>query len=148
MAPQFSDYGLLLRKFLIENISLPPEVEKAIDTRSSMGAIGNMQTFGQYQAAHAMREAANNPGGMAGVAAGAGAGLGIGHMMGSMMGGFMQPPQQAWGQQPPQQAAPPPAAAAQPSVGDRLKKLKDLHSQGLIDDATFAAKRDAILAEI
>jgi membrane protease subunit (stomatin/prohibitin family) len=147
MAPQFSDYGLLLRKFLIENISLPPEVEKAIDTRSSMGAIGNMQTFGQFQAAHAMREAANNPGGMAGVAAGAGAGLGIGHMMGSMMGGFMQPPQQGYAQQP-QQAAPPPAAPAQPSVGDRLKKLKDLQSQGLIDDATFAAKRDAILAEI
>jgi membrane protease subunit (stomatin/prohibitin family) len=141
MLPQFAEYGIALKKLIIENISLPPEVEKAIDTRSSMGAVGNMATFTQYQAANAMREAASQPGGMAGAMAGAGAGMAIGHsMMGGLMGGFMQPPQQ----QQPQQAP----VASGPSVGDRLKKLKDLHAQGLIDDGTFAQKRDAILAEI
>ncbi len=137
MSPEFGEYGLELKKLVIENISLPPEVEKAIDTRSSMGAVGNMHTFAQYQAAQAMREAANQPGGMAGMAAGAGAGLAMGQMMGNVMGGFMQPPQQ---QQP--------AAASGGGVADRIRKLKELQAGGLIDDATFAAKRDAILAEI
>ena len=144
MAEDFGSYGLLLTKFIIENISLPPEVEKAIDQRSSMGAVGDMNTFTQYQAAQAMREAATQPGGMAGMSMGMGAGVAMGNlMMGSMMG------QQAAARQPvaaPVAAAP--AAAPQESLATRLKKLKDLHEAGLIDDTTFATKRDAILAEI
>ncbi|MFT5430758.1 MAG: membrane protease subunit (stomatin/prohibitin family), partial [Myxococcota bacterium] len=88
MAPQFAEYGLRLAKLMIENISLPPEVEKAIDQRSSMGAIGNLNAFTQYQAAQAMREAAQQPGGMAGMGVGMGAGMGMGQMMaGAMAGG-------------------------------------------------------------
>ena len=146
MSPQFDEYGLKLTKFIIENISLPPEVEKAIDTRSSMGAIGNMQTFTQYQAAHAMRDAAQQPGGMAGMSMGAGAGFAMGNLM---MGNAMHAMQPGYAQpQPAPQAAPPPAAPAQEDLGTRLKKLKTLLDQGLIDEGTFNAKRDAILAEI
>jgi len=152
MAPQFGEYGLRLAKFMIENISLPPEVEKAIDQRSSMGAIGNLGAFTQYQAAQAMREAATQPGGMAGMGVGMGAGVGMGQMMGHAMAGAMNPGAYAQPAAAPAPAPAPvaaaPAAAPAESLADRLKKLKSLHEAGLIDEATFAAKRDAILAEI
>jgi membrane protease subunit (stomatin/prohibitin family) len=141
MEPTFSQWGLKLPRFVIASVSMPKEVEKAIDERASMGALGNMQQYTQFQAAKAMREAANQPGGLASAAVGLGAGV--------MAGGLMA-----------QQAAPalfaggaPAAPAAQaapagPSLEDRLKKLKGLLEQGLIDDATFAKKRDEILSEI
>jgi membrane protease subunit (stomatin/prohibitin family) len=76
---EFAEFGLELTKFLIENISLPPEVEEALDKRSSMGIIGNLGAYSQYQAANAMEAAAHNPeGGLMG--AGIGAGLGFGMM--------------------------------------------------------------------
>ncbi len=147
MEEDFGGFGLKLTKFIIENISLPNEVEKAIEQRSSRGAIGNMATFTQYQAAQAMRDAATQPGGTAGMAMGLGAGLTMGQvMMGNMTAGMSG---QQMGQPTVAAPAPAPAAApAQPSIGERLKQLKGLHEQGLIDEATFAAKRDAILAEI
>lgn len=83
---EFNEIGLDLTKFLIENVSLPPEVEEMLDKRSSMGIIGNMGAFTQFQAANALQDAANNPsGGMMG--AGMGAGLGMG-MMGQMGNAF------------------------------------------------------------
>lgn len=84
--PEFAEIGLNLTKFLIENVSLPPEVEAALDKRSSMGIIGNLGAYTQFQAANAMEEAAKNPaGGMMG--AGLGAGMGMG-MMGQMGNAF------------------------------------------------------------
>ncbi len=84
--PEFNEIGLDLLKFLIENVSLPPEVETALDKRSSMGIIGNLGAYTQFQAANAMEDAANNPnGGMMG--AGMGAGMGMG-MMGQMGNAF------------------------------------------------------------
>ena len=122
---------------------------KAIDVRATIGAFGGIQGFAQAQAAYAMRDAAQNQGGIAGIGAGLGAGVGIGQAMAGAMAGMFP----AGGFGAPQapaapQAAPVAAAAAAPSLGDRLKQLKGLHAEGLIDDATFAAKRDAILAEI
>ena len=64
--PRIEKLGLTLASFVIENISLPEEVEKTMDKRTSMGVLGDMNRYTQYQAAEAMREAANNPGGMAG----------------------------------------------------------------------------------
>lgn len=54
-------HGLSIPKFIIENISLPPEVEQAIDARSRMGIIGNVDNYARLQAADAVRDAANNP---------------------------------------------------------------------------------------
>ena len=147
MAEPFAKLGVILTAFLIENVSVPPEVEKAMDERARIGAMGGMQGFMQSQAAYAMRDAAQNPGGMAGLGAGVGAGIGVGQMMGQAMAGMFGGGLAAPMGQPPQ--APPAAAApAAPSFADRLKKLKELKEAGLIDDAAFAAKRDAILAEI
>lgn len=72
---EFKGYGLELMKLLVENISLPPAVEEALDKRSSMGIVGNLQAYTQYQTANAIPEAAKNPGGLA--AAGAGLGMGV-----------------------------------------------------------------------
>lgn len=84
--PEFEELGMELTKFLIENISLPPEVEAALDKRSSMGIIGNLGAFTQFQAANSMEKAAENPGGMAG----AGVGMGMGFAMANQMGNMYQ----------------------------------------------------------
>ncbi len=76
------EYGLDIPQLYIVNISLPDEVEKALDTRSSMGITGDMQRFQQYQLGNAMMAAANNPGGGT---AGEGMGLGMGLAMANQM---------------------------------------------------------------
>lgn len=81
----FRVYGLELTKFVIENISLPPEVEAAMDRRTSMGVIGDAGRYAQFQAADAMRDAAQNPSGGAGTGAGLGAGFAIGNAMAGAM---------------------------------------------------------------
>ncbi|CAN5790826.1 SPFH domain-containing protein [soil metagenome] len=106
--PEFTAYGVELTKLLVENISLPPEVEAALDKRSSMGIIGNMQQYGQFQAANAMEQAAKNPGS----GAAQGMGMNMGFMMGGQMGGQigqqMQPGAGGSGH-----SAPPPLSAGQ-----------------------------------
>ena len=79
--PKLASLGLTLCSFVIENISLPEDVEKAMDKRTSMGVLGNLDQYAKYQAAEAMREAANNDGnGMAGMGVGMGAGAAMGQM--------------------------------------------------------------------
>ena len=81
LAETFSNLGLKLTKLVIENISFPEEVEKAIDTRSSMGVLSDkMDTFVKYQSAHAIRDAATNTG-----TAGLGTQLGTGFALGEIM---------------------------------------------------------------
>ena len=95
--PTMKEYGLSIPELYIENISLPPAVEAALDKRTSMGLAGDLSGFTQYSAAEAMTAAANNPNGGGGM----GAGLGMG--MGMAMATQMQ--QGPWGAVP---VAPPP----------------------------------------
>jgi membrane protease subunit (stomatin/prohibitin family) len=85
MNDDFKSWGLELTKFVIENISLPPEVEAAMDKRTSMGVIGDVGRYTQFQAADAMRDAAQNPSG----GAGSGVVLGAGFALGNAMAGAM-----------------------------------------------------------
>lgn len=82
----FNSYGLEVTKFYVENISLPPEVEAAMDKRASMGALGDAQKYMQFQAADALRDAAQNEGGGAGLGAGLGAGFAVGGQMANVFG--------------------------------------------------------------
>jgi membrane protease subunit (stomatin/prohibitin family) len=91
---EFASFGLELTKFFVENISLPPEVEAAMDKRTSMGVLGDAQRYAQFQAADAMRDAAQNPSGGAGLGAGLGAGFAVGGAMANAMGSLNQPQQQ------------------------------------------------------
>lgn len=77
----FDVYGLQLTSLIIENLSLPEDVEKAIDRKSSMNIAGNLSAYTQFQAAEAMRDAANNPSGDAGTGIGLGAGIAMGQML-------------------------------------------------------------------
>src|SRR5436853_163 len=95
---EFKSLGLELTKFFVENISLPPEVEAAMDKRTSLGVIGDVGRYAQFQAADAMRDAAQNTSGGAGMGAGLGAGFAIGNqMMGQMANSMNQPQQQQSG---------------------------------------------------
>jgi membrane protease subunit (stomatin/prohibitin family) len=78
---EFKSLGLELTKFVVENISLPEEVEAAMDKRTSMGVIGDVNRYTQFQAADAMRDAAQNPSGGAGLGAGLGAGFAVGNVI-------------------------------------------------------------------
>jgi membrane protease subunit (stomatin/prohibitin family) len=86
--PEFNEIGIDLTKLLVENISLPPEVEAMLDKRSSMGIVGNLGAYSQFQAANAMEQAAQNPN--AGGIMGAGMGMGMGMGMGNQMAGMYQ----------------------------------------------------------
>ncbi|SFJ61610.1 SPFH domain-containing protein [Planctomicrobium piriforme] len=81
------EYGLDIPQLYIVNVSLPEEVEKALDARSSMGVIGDMNKYQQFQMGKAMTIAAENPGG----GASEGMGLGMGFAMANRMAQGVQP---------------------------------------------------------
>lgn len=87
LAPEFGTLGLELVEVQVQDVGLPEEVEKAIDKRGAMAAIGNLQAYAQYESASAIRDAANNPGGAAGAGVGIGAGVAMGAQMMNAMGG-------------------------------------------------------------
>jgi membrane protease subunit (stomatin/prohibitin family) len=80
--PSFTEYGLTLDTFVVENLSLPEELQKVLDQRISMNVLGDMGKFTQYQVAQSIPIAAGNEGGGA---VGMGAGLGAGVAMGQAM---------------------------------------------------------------
>jgi membrane protease subunit (stomatin/prohibitin family) len=107
MDPEFLKYGISLSRFVIENISLPPEVEKMLDTRSQMGIAGDLNRLTQFQTAQAIPEAAKSGG--AGDFVGMGAGIAMGQQMANQMAGSF-----AQNQQQPQ------APSAAPGTGNRF----------------------------
>ena len=137
VSEEFGKYGLELADFFINAITAPEEVQKAIDARSAMGAVGDLNAFMKFQAANSMSKLAEQGGGggMAGGAMGMGMGAGFGMMMPGMiqqaMGGGTHP---APGMQQPvsQPAAPAVAAgatagiaAAGPDFGDLAPVTSD-----------------------
>ncbi len=105
IAPEFQTYGLELTKLLVENISLPEAVEEALDKRTSMGVVGNLAAYTQFNVANSIPDAAKNPGGLAA----AGAGIGMGMAMAGPIGQALSGQAQA-GSAP--AAAPPPIPGA------------------------------------
>ena len=87
-------YGLEISSFVLENVSVPPEVEQAIDKRSSMAAIGNLNEYVKYQMAQGMAQP-GAAGGLAGAAAQLGVGLQMGQQMMQGMAGTTNPPASA-----------------------------------------------------
>ncbi len=122
------EYGLDIPQLQIVNVSLPPEVEEALDKRSSMNVIGNMQQYQQYQMGAAMPIAAANP---AGGLAGAGVGLGMGMAMANQMVPGMMQQAPAGGAAPP----PPPMAPAW-HVAENGQSSGPFDMQGLSQAAT------------
>jgi membrane protease subunit (stomatin/prohibitin family) len=92
VAPELAKMGITLTQFYVENISLPSEVEAALDKRSQMAVLGNLDQYAKLQSAEAIRDAAQNPGGIAGMGAGLGAGLVVGQQMAGAMAGAASAP--------------------------------------------------------
>jgi len=101
LSEDLANVGLTISAFFVENISMPPEVEAALDKRTQLGILGgNLGQYTQLQAANAIEDAAKNPGGGAGAGIGLGMGMAIGQQMAGALAGGGQPV-----------AAAPPAAA-------------------------------------
>jgi len=81
IAPEFMAYGLEITKLLVENISLPASVEEALDKRTSMGVIGNLKDYTEFQAAESMKAAAENSSGGASEGIGMGMGFALANKM-------------------------------------------------------------------
>lgn len=124
------EWGIQVTRLNIENVSFPPEVEKALDQRSKMGVLGDLAKFTQLQTAEAIPDAAKNPGGGAGMGMGLGAGIAMGQQMAGSMAGAMA------------------AGAGANDVKARLEQLKQLFDQKLINEAEYEAKRKELLARL
>ena len=144
----FAAFGIELSKFFIENVSLPEEVEAAIDQRSKLGVLGDrLGQYVQLQAAEAIPIAAANPGGLAGAGAGLGVGVAVGSAFGQALGagvsGSIPPPPFA---APPAAPGtlPPPAARWSLTVGGSTygpyteDQLRQMVKAGQLDLSTFA----------
>ena len=137
---------------MVQNISLPEELEKVLDTRIGMNVIGDMGRYTQYQVANSIPLAAQNEGGMAGIGAGLGAGMTMGQAMGQAMMNAMQPgaaPAAAPAAATP--AQPVPAAAAPVSADEVVATLEKLHAlvgKGILSQAEFDAKKAELLQKL
>jgi membrane protease subunit (stomatin/prohibitin family) len=88
LAPTFADFGLALDAFVVENLSLPEELQRRLDERIGMNMVGNLRDYTQFQVAQSLPIAAANEGGGG---AGLGAGLGAGMAMGKAMADALTP---------------------------------------------------------
>jgi membrane protease subunit (stomatin/prohibitin family) len=93
VAPTFTGYGLTLDTFVVENLSLPDELQKVLDQRIEMNIVGDMGKYTQFNAAQSIPVAAANEGGGAGIGAGLGAGIAMGQAIaGAVQSGMATPP--------------------------------------------------------
>ena len=133
LAPQFERLGLALDSFVVENVSLPEELQKVLDQRIGINMVGDLGKFTQYQVANSIPIAAGNEGGLAG----AGAALGAGLTMGQAMVGAL--------------AQGTPVSAAAPSADEALALLEKLHGlmeKGILSEEEFTAKKAELLGKI
>lgn len=136
LAAPFAEYGLELRSFQVESVSLPEELQERLDKASSMRIVGDLGKYAQFQTAEAIPVAAANAGGVAGAGAGIGAGLAIGQAMAGQLAGAP--------------AAAAVSAAAAPSADPLalLDRLHELVTKGVITQADFDAKKAQLLDQI
>ena len=129
VAADFAAYGLTLDTFLVQNVSLPEELQKRLDERAGMQIVGDLRQYAQFQAGQSIPVAAANEGGVAGAGAGMGAGLAMGQAMMQGMGAGAQ-------------------AAPGESPMQTIEKLHDLCKKGIISESEFQAKKAELLKKI
>ncbi len=127
--PFFSNYGLKLKSFFVQSISLPEEIQPYLDKAAGMRML-DLQKYMQFQSAEAMVAAANNPGGGA---AGTGVGLGAGMAMGQMMAQGLK----GGG-----------GDAAESDPVAMIDQLHGLFKKGVLSQAEFDTKKAELLKRI
>jgi membrane protease subunit (stomatin/prohibitin family) len=140
LASVFARYGVGLDEFNVASVSLPEELQAALDERIGAGMKGGLSAdkmggFTKFQVASSIPLAAQNEGGLAGMGAGLGAGVAVGQAMAQGLSGAFAP-----------QAAP--AAPAAESIEDRLGKLKGLLDKGLISAADYDSAKSELLKKL
>ena len=134
---EFDGLGLTLHDFYINSISVPEDVQKIIDQRSGMSAIGNMDEFMKYKVALSLENASLNQsvtGETMGGGIGAGMGLGMGFMMPQMIQQSMMSSMQG--------------SSEKETAMDKLKKLKELLDMGVISQDEFNQKKAILMDQI
>lgn len=134
---EFDGLGLSLHDFYINSISVPDEVQKIIDQRSGMSAIGNMDEFMKYKVALSLENTSLNQAGTGeamGGGLGAGMGLGMGFMMPQMIQQSMMSSMQG--------------SSEKETAMDKLKKLKELLDMGVISQDEFNQKKTKLMDQI
>ncbi len=131
MAPAFTNYGLELKTFFVESISLPEELQAHFDKLASMNLLGDLQRYAKFQTAESIPAAAANPGGLAGAGAGLGAGVAIGQAMASALSG---------------------SASTGGTPGEDpvalIEKLHGLYQKGILSKEEFETKKQELLKKL
>jgi membrane protease subunit (stomatin/prohibitin family) len=143
MTPVFAEFGLTLDSLVVQNVSLPEELQKILDQKIGMNMIGDMGRFTQYQVANSIPLAAQNEGGLAGMGVGLGAGVGLGQVMGQSMAQAMQP-----AVAPVAAAVAAVAAVSADDVVATLEKLHGLVEKGILSKEEFEAKKVELLKKL
>lgn len=143
MTPVFAEFGLTLDSLVVQNVSLPEELQKILDQKIGMNMIGDMGRFTQYQVANSIPLAAQNDGGLAGMGVGLGAGVGLGQVMGQSMAQAMQP-----AVAPVAAAVAAVAAVSADDVVATLEKLHGLVEKGILSKEEFEAKKVELLKKL
>jgi membrane protease subunit (stomatin/prohibitin family) len=141
LAGAFARYGIGLDEFNVASVSLPEQLQAALDERIGAGMKGalsadKMGGFTKFQVASSIPLAAQNEGGLAGMGAGLGAGVAVGQAMAQGLSGAFSP------------AASPAPAPAEVSIEDRLQKLKGLLDKGLISAADYDSTKTELLKKL
>ncbi|MHB8793583.1 MAG: SPFH domain-containing protein [Thermoleophilia bacterium] len=140
----FDQYGVQLVDIMVQAITPPPEVQEMINRASGVAA-QDSEKYKVIAAADAMRDAAKNPGGVAGDGLGAGLGLAMGFDMARQVGeGYSQP-------QAPAQSNGDGSAINKLSAADikeKLRELKELKDESLISDADFEEQKRRLLSQM
>jgi membrane protease subunit (stomatin/prohibitin family) len=128
LSADFEGLGLSLHDFYVQSVTVPDEVQKMIDTRTGMNAVGNLDQYMKLKIADSLGDAAKNQGEV-GSAMGLGAGMGMGMMLPNMI-------QQSVNGQ------------SSESVTDKLKQLKELLDLGALTQVEFDEKKKELLKQI
>ena len=143
LAAAFGRYGLGLDEFNVASVSLPEELQAALDERIGAGMKGGLSSdkmggFTKFQVASSIPLAAQNEGGLAGMGAGLGAGVAVGQAMAQGLSGAFSPAT----------AAPAAPAQAEVPIEERLQKLKGLLDKGLISPADYDSTKAELLKKL
>lgn len=141
LAQAFEKYGLGLDEFNVASVTLPEELQAALDRRIAQGMAGDLNQFTQYQVASSIPLAAQNEGGIAGIGAGMSAGMVLGQTMAEGLRNAQNPVAAP-------AAATPVAATASESPEVKLEKLKTLLDKGLISTTDYDTAKAEVLKKL
>ncbi len=151
LTEEFAAAGLELVDFVVNSITPPEEVQKIMDERAGMEAVGDLESYLRFKAARSMQDAARQSGGAGGGAASTGVGLGAGVGMGMMIPRMLQESisEGTVSVEPPEQnVEEEPTEVAGEDAINKIKKLKELLDMDAITEEEFNAKKAELLGSI